>query len=305
MTKDILRCYDDNSQIEFADAGDAGGLPVFGMHGFMDSLETIITAAAAAAARHRLRLIAANRPGVGASRSPKRWTKADRAKDVLHLADALGIERFGIFGTSGGAADALSVLHAAPHRVKAAAIISGFGPVGRRDFLEHTRRPLQILLPIARRLPPALAKGFLHFQFKIQCRDKAGLLTRCSRILSPDDVRILQTRKEVQDILWTSHEEIFERGEGAHALYEEVLRLQRWGFDPSDLSTAVPVKVWSGDEDTIVTPAMTMKLARELPPTNNGALRPEMRPGGHLMIIKDNNIDDVCQWLRTTLEKAL
>jgi pimeloyl-ACP methyl ester carboxylesterase len=51
-------------------------------------------------------------------------------QDVLAVADAMGFERFGVIGGSGGGPHALACAALLPHRVERAACLSGLAPLG-------------------------------------------------------------------------------------------------------------------------------------------------------------------------------
>src|SRR4051794_4500449 len=76
-----------------------------------------------------LRLIAYDRPGYGGS-TPARGRKVvDAASDVAAILDALGVERFGTYGGSGGGPHALACAARMPERGAAAATNAGGGPI--------------------------------------------------------------------------------------------------------------------------------------------------------------------------------
>src|SRR5690348_12319336 len=75
-----------------------------------------------------IRLITFDRPGYGRSdRMPGRRV-ADVAADVLEIADALGLERFGVLGRSGGGPHALACAALLPERTTRAAVLVGLAP---------------------------------------------------------------------------------------------------------------------------------------------------------------------------------
>ena len=77
-----------------------------------------------------MRAITYDRPGYGAStRHPGRRV-ADAAGDVAAIADALGIERFAIYGGSGGAPHSLACGALLPDRVTRCASVVGPAPFG-------------------------------------------------------------------------------------------------------------------------------------------------------------------------------
>jgi pimeloyl-ACP methyl ester carboxylesterase len=78
--------------------------------------------------RNNLRVYTYDRPGYGLStRNPGR-RRADAAADVLAIAEAFGLERFGVAGVSGGASAALAVAALLPDRVSRCATVVGSAP---------------------------------------------------------------------------------------------------------------------------------------------------------------------------------
>jgi pimeloyl-ACP methyl ester carboxylesterase len=75
-----------------------------------------------------IRLIAYDRPGYGRSDRHAGRRVADSAADVAALADALGIDEFGVLGRSGGGSHALACAALLPDRVTSAAALVGLAP---------------------------------------------------------------------------------------------------------------------------------------------------------------------------------
>ena len=90
----------DGRRVAYAEWGDSEGAPVFFFHGNPGSRLYCPDAAVTASAR--VRLVTLDRPGVGRSDVLPRRTFADWPRDVTEVADALGIDRFGVVGWSAG-----------------------------------------------------------------------------------------------------------------------------------------------------------------------------------------------------------
>ena len=91
----------DGRVLRVLDTGAADGQPVVVFHGTPASRrlhEAWVTAAQDAG----LRLLSYDRPGYGGSPPRPGRTMADTAADVAAIADALGVDRFAVWGTSGG-----------------------------------------------------------------------------------------------------------------------------------------------------------------------------------------------------------
>src|SRR3954462_7076760 len=114
----------DGRSLAYCEYGVPDGVPVFNFHGLPGSrIDTRIIAEEARSAG--LRLIAADRPGIGRS-DPVRGkrTYAGWAQDIASLADALGIERFSVVGYSCGGPYALAVAAELPERVERVGLVS-------------------------------------------------------------------------------------------------------------------------------------------------------------------------------------
>ena len=106
----------DGRTLAVAEWGDPDGVPVIAHHGTPGSRieywrdPTIY-------ARHGLRWVTFDRPGYGESTRLPGRSIADVVPDVAAIADALGIDRFAVFGGSGGGPHALASAALLPDRV--------------------------------------------------------------------------------------------------------------------------------------------------------------------------------------------
>ena len=119
--------------LEYADLGDPDGTPVVYQPG---SPSTAGGGALLdeAARRHGLRLVSVSRPGYGAS-TPTPPGLASVGRQVLELADLLGLPTFGTFGSSGGGPFALATAAVAPDRVTRVVVAAGSGMPDEGDDL--------------------------------------------------------------------------------------------------------------------------------------------------------------------------
>jgi len=114
---------DDGRTLEMWEGGDLTGSPVVvhpGTPGSRLSGRHLHAAAVAAG----VRLVVPSRPGYGGS-SPAPPGLALVADDTLALADALGLRRFAVLGTSGGGPYALATGCRAPARVTCVGVLAG------------------------------------------------------------------------------------------------------------------------------------------------------------------------------------
>ena len=113
----------DGRTLEHMVFGDPRGEPVVVFHGTPATAYAgaLVSDAAVAA---RARLVAVSRPGYGAS-STSPPGLASTASDVVELLDALGLDRVGVHGISGGGPFALAMAAVAPERVTRVVVSAG------------------------------------------------------------------------------------------------------------------------------------------------------------------------------------
>jgi pimeloyl-ACP methyl ester carboxylesterase len=236
-----------------------------------------------------LRLIAYDRPGYGGS-TPARGRKVvDAASDVAAILDALGVERFGTYGGSGGGPHALACAARMPERCAAAATIAGVGPIDAPDldWMAGMGEGNVAEFAAAEAGRDALAE---------HCRaDAAGILDA-----TPDDLADAMrphlsdvdaaalTGEFAAHVLDTVRDALAPGVEGW--LDDDYAFLAPWGFDPEQIG--VPVLIWQGEEDLMVPPGHGAWLRAHIP-TAEGAVMPRE---GHLTLAVDR-IGDVHAWL--------
>jgi len=113
----------------YGEYGDPAGEPLFFFHGWPSSRYHGMMLHAEAE-RRGLRVIAPDRPGIGLSDPLPGRGFSSFPKDISALADELGLDRFRLFGISGGCPYTLATAAALPERVRAAAVICGAPPLG-------------------------------------------------------------------------------------------------------------------------------------------------------------------------------
>src|SRR5262245_27015104 len=117
----------DGRRLRVREAGDPNGVPVLVLHGTPGS-SALYEPNVNDAEEKRIRLVAYDRPGYGGSSRHEGRNAADCAPDVEAICDALGIDRFCVWGISGGGPHALAVAALLPERVAAAAALAPCAP---------------------------------------------------------------------------------------------------------------------------------------------------------------------------------
>ena len=117
------------SALAARDWGEPGGERVLALHGWLDNAASFDALAPLHPRRRRPRRARPARPRPLAAPPEGCWYHyVDYPGDVLHVADALGWERFTLLGHSLGGAIASVIAAVAPERVEALWLIEALGP---------------------------------------------------------------------------------------------------------------------------------------------------------------------------------
>lgn len=158
--------------------GTDGGLPVLGLHGWLDNANTFDRLAPLLP---QLELVSLDLPGHGKSDhrpAGMRYHYTDYLDDVMAAADTLGWERFTLLGHSMGAGIGCLAASAYPDRVARLILIEGMGAVTGElnDVPGLLRRSVESM-----KTPPSKKPAAYHdMKVLIRARAAAGALKRDS-----------------------------------------------------------------------------------------------------------------------------
>lgn len=290
--KDLAKDFElhplrDGRNIAVTEAGDPDGRPCLYFHGGGSS--RLEAKAFDAAARDRgVRMIGADRPGVGRSDPNPEHNLTGWAEDVSQLADSLHLESFAVAGASAGGPHALACAAALPQRVTCAIPINTSAPSDDPDLLKDFNAQQRLVVALPRRAPwliervvgPLLARA--SNPEKMQDPDHQQKLLR--RLPKPDQAAL--SEPAMMELFGATQAEGMRQGSGA--LTGDLLLLygrDGWGFDP--YSVPVPVEVFLGDED------VSRRFAERLVADNADA-RLHRFPGGHYGFLAGPVLDGIC-----------
>jgi pimeloyl-ACP methyl ester carboxylesterase len=247
----------DGRALHVYDVGD--GVPVFWHHGTPNlglPPEPLF--------RRGVRWISYDRPGYGTSTAVPDRTVASAAADISHIADALDIEQFAVFGHSGGAPHALACAALLPDRVTAAVAAAPLAPfdadgldwfAGMVTSAEASLRAAAAGREAKERYEASGAEYDMEFT-------EADLAT----LRGP----------------WSWFGKVVEPALAhgpAPLIDDDLAYVTPWGFDPASIT--VPTLLLHGDRDGINPPAHSRWLASRIP-----AAELRLTPGdGHISVL--------------------
>jgi pimeloyl-ACP methyl ester carboxylesterase len=227
-----------------------------------------------AAKARGVRLITPDRPGMGLSDFQPRRSFLDWPDDVTRLADTLGLERFAVFGVSGGSPYVAPCAWRLPQRLTSAGIASGFGPLDLPGVTAGMSRQNRLLFGVVGRLP--VLPRLLMAAMAVSAIRRPDLVL--DRGLAAAVDRLYLQRPQLRAVLAQSLVEALRRG-GRGAAWELGLYGRPWGFRLEEIG--VPVHLWHGEQDGNAPVAMGRQMAVAIP-----GCRASFFPGeGHLHFV--------------------
>jgi pimeloyl-ACP methyl ester carboxylesterase len=247
----------DGRTVAYEVVGDPDGVPVFFQHGTGDSRlckhpDDAVTAGLG------IKLVTADRPGVGGSSPRKHRTILDWVDDAQAVADAAGLEAFVVAGHSGGGPHALAIAQRLGDRVTKvglAAPIAPFDEDGTKGMVKD--KDLKLIYHLAHVKWLASAAG--KIESKHYEKDLHGFVAHCAEEWPAD--RAIFTDPVLEPMFEAEFGAAFAKG-GVGAL-DDMWGFLDWGFAPEQ--TTQHVELFVGAADDILDPEMSARLASRLP----------------------------------------
>jgi pimeloyl-ACP methyl ester carboxylesterase len=239
--------------------GDPDGAPVMVFHG-TPACGAGFAWAADGARERGLRLIAPDRPGVGESSRLASWTIADYPAQVTALADALGIDRFAVWGYSGGGPYAVACAALLPDRVTTTAVAAGMGQVGVWATIEESEKTDRQMLELSTK-HPAVARLLLGTSGRAARVSPKIAMKSFEKQLNDNDREVVLGLGPPAEVMALFTQAFLHGASGVVADYAAIAR--PWGFDVERVET--PLHLFHGDADTMVPLRHSEELAKRVP----------------------------------------
>lgn len=246
--------------LEWGDSESGAGYPAFYFHGTPSSrLEAAF--ADGAARRNGFRLIAVDRPGFGRSTFQPGRRFSDWPADVCALADALGLDEFGVVGHSGAGPHLFACgAFISQARLKFVGALGPWGPLATAEIKASLNTADRFYARAAQHGPRLFDALFAPLGW---CAKYTPWLF--SRLVTASVPAVDQRR--LRDGPFLRHFramqlEAFRQGSRGGA-YESYLEYRPWEFDIADVT--VPTHIWLGDCDSFVPRAMGHYFERTIP----------------------------------------
>lgn len=268
----------DGRNLAYVEVGDRQGPLVIHNHGGPSSrLEAHLFADAAA--KHRLRLVCVDRPGIGQSSPQDARSYAGWADDMTTIADALGYREFGVTGWSEGGPWALAAAaYIDPARLRHVTSIAGgsYGAFGDNWAKTYLSKADALGGFLALHFEP----GFRLMYAAIGVTAEHFRKTYIQELLKAvnDYDREIVLRPGFAAAFSDASAECFAQGSGGLVRDSELL-YRSWDFDVRQIERRV--HMWQGLDDRLVPDAINKQVADEMP----GAVWHPVPGAGHFVAI--------------------
>lgn len=278
----------DGRLLQVLEGGDKGGKPVFTLHGTPGS-RLLYQKDLEDATKRRIRLIGYDRPGYGESTPNPGRNVVAAAADVITIADSLGIEKFAVWGVSGGGPHALACAARLEGRVVAVASLASPAPYPStgldylngmgEDNIAEFNASFAGKVELERFLRPQRAQ--------LLTAKPSNIFDSLRTLLSPVDRAAL-----TDDLIGFLQQDFREglRNSSAGWRDDDLAFVNPWGFRLSKIK--VPLLLWHGRHDRFVPFAHGQWLAKHIP----GVRARLSNDDGHLTL-EARRIGETHAWL--------
>lgn len=284
----------DGRVLGYAEYGDSLGYPIFYFHGgqesrlsskFMDST----------AKELNIRIISPDRPGVGISTFQGNRQFLDWGNDITALADSLGLEKYSIFGLSGGAPHVLSCLISDTSRIENASIVSGATPYDYKGTLKGMWFPVKLIHWFASWKNDKQLRKFMQNDFDGLVNKPEKRIKQFQNYLPAPDKKLITEHPEYGWEFIEGSKESYKQGIDA-VVQEWKLYVSDWQMELSTIHS--PVSLWYGSSDKMAPIYRGHYYKKELPNSNLKIID----NAGHFSLIR-NHLEEILTELKTTHNK--
>lgn len=275
MDPETIRLQDDRL-LAFSQSGDLKGKPVFFFRGSPGS--RLFRPPDQITQKHRVRLIAVDRPGFGQSSFQPKRKILDWSEDIRQLADKLNLGKFHVAGHSGGGPYVLACAIGLQERVISSAIISSIGPIEAVGKVAEISTINRLGLLYGKYIPWWVWKVLIYTKFHNRSVDPLKDIMRQEGNRPLADTLLLDDPR-IRDNCVQSELEAFKPGILGLA-WDVRLLTHSWDFNIEDIRS--PIFIWHGSDDDQAPITMAKFMADKI----SSSLPRFLPDEGHLLLFK-------------------
>ena len=263
MKTDNLLTLPDGRKLAYAEFGQLDGYPVLYFHAAPSARLEPLMIGDKIFRQYGLRVISPDRPGMGESEFQPKREFSDWAKDVIFLADYLGLEKFSVVGVSGGSGYAAVCAARIPERLSKVVIASGAWQIDK-EVIKAIGFPMNMMWLTALRVPfllPIVMKLMIKFMTREPKENSKQNSAPPNSIMPTVDHAAMAQPERMAVYLQTLRETVKQGTKGA--AWDIRIYVRKWDFDPAEIQ--IPVVLFHGGLDKNVPLGLVEKVAKNLP----------------------------------------
>jgi pimeloyl-ACP methyl ester carboxylesterase len=245
----------DGRKLSYAEFGKPDGYPVIHFHGGGGSRLEPLLLGDELISQFGIRLIAPDRPGYGQSDFQPNRSFSDYPKDVIFLANTLGMDKFSVLGISSGGGYVSACAAKIPDRLLSAVIVSG---AWEMDDLTDLPMGTRWIFALIKKFP-GIYEIFLKFLLRSFQGSPEKLLVSLKKQTTAADYTLLEPR--IHAFRESAIEAMRQGTKGA--AWDVLLYLRPCDFDLEEIQ--IPLKFFHGELDRNVPISMAKRVINRLP----------------------------------------
>ncbi len=263
MKTDNLLTLPDGRKLAYVEFGKPDGYPVLYFHGTPSSRLEPLMIGDDVLNQFGLRVICPDRPGMGQSDFQSHRGFSDWPKDVVFLADAIGLNQFSVLSVSGGGGYAAVCAAKIPEKLSKVVIVSGAWRIDS-EAVKMIGFPMNMMWQVSRYAPI-----FLPFILKMMSKmmsqpPKDGFEPDSAppNKIMPAADHAAMAQPGRTEIFQRSLSEALKQGTKGPA-WDMRLYVREWDFDLAEIQ--IPVTLFHGAQDRNCPLALVERVVSKLP----------------------------------------
>jgi pimeloyl-ACP methyl ester carboxylesterase len=290
MEMDNLLTLPDGRQLAYAEFGKPDGHPVLYCHSTPGSRLDPLLLGVDFFNKYDLRVIAPDRPGMGASDFQTNRGYSDWPGDVVFLADAMGLEKFSVLAVSGGGGYAAVCAAKIPEMISKVVIASGSWRIDS-EVMKSIGFPMNLMWGVTIYTPfflPFILKSLVKMMSQPQKGNSEKAPAPPNNFLPTVDHAAMAQPGRIASFQRSLSEALKQGTRGPTWDYR--LYVREWDFDPAEIQ--IPLTLFHGEQDRNYPLAFVQRVANSLPQSQL-IIYPE---DGHISTYS-NHVDEIAKAL--------
>ena len=262
MKTDNVLTLPDGRKLAYAEFGQTDGHPVLYCHSSYSSRLEPLLIGEEVFRQYGLRVIAADRPGLGGSDFLPNREYTDFTKDTVFLTDALGLEKFSVLAISGGSPYAAVCAAKIPQRISKVVLVSGSWQIDN-EVIKAIGSPMNLMWQVALRMP-FLLKFVVKIMVKLMNQNPKDVYNKKSSPptnIMPTVDHVAMVNPERMAIYQKTLMESVKQGVKG-AAWDIRMNVRQWDFDLDEIQ--LPILLFHGRLDKNMPLAHVQQTANQL-----------------------------------------